>query len=92
MKKPIESGWESYRRLCVPATASAQQVDETRQAYFAGAAILHTTLMHCLSPGPGETAGDLRIMQALQDEVDKFGREIDLKVLGFTGNTSSRRQ
>lgn len=87
--KYIEEGWRNYRRLCVPRTATPEQVQEFRQAYFAGASILHLTVQKALSPGPGETAGDLHLMQAIQTELDAFGQALDRKIIG--GDPSAMR-
>lgn len=79
----IEHGWRSYRRLVVPADAPQVQVDETRQAFFAGAAILFTAILKVVSPGDDITDDDLRIMESLQHEIDDFGKTLDAKVLGL---------
>lgn len=84
--KFIEQGWQAYRRLVLPAVPPVQD-EMLRQAFFAGAAILHTTILRALSPGPDETDADLQVMTDLQAEVDAFGLELDAKVLG-----SGRRQ
>lgn len=80
--KLIENGWNSYRRYVVPAEAGEQQVRETRQAFFAGAAILQALIMRKLSPGRDEiTAEDMAMMAAIQAELDAFGQQLDLDLL-----------
>lgn len=82
--KYIERGWDSYRKMVVPADAPQVQIDETRQAFYAGAAILFTTLMQpgVLDPGIEETPNDLKKMADLQAEIDAFGQQLDKRVFG----------
>lgn len=81
--KYIERGWLSYRELAVPADAGEVQVKETKQAFYAGASILFTTLMQpgVLDPGTEETDADMKKMADLQAEIDAFGQALDKKVL-----------
>lgn len=78
--KFIEQGWQRYRHMVLPACPPIAD-DMARQAYFAGAAVLHQTIMNALSPGAGETPGDLRVMAYLQAEIDRFGAALDRRVL-----------
>jgi hypothetical protein len=83
----INNAWLSYRANVMPKHAGTIQVMETRQAFFAGAAILFTALTGPMldgEPGDGDiepTEMDLAKMQEIQDEIDKFGAELDLKIL-----------
>lgn len=88
MSKPkfIESGWDSYRQIVVPADASEAQVRDTRRAFFGGAAILFQTIMLAMGPGTEESEADLRFMESIQAEVDEFGLEIDLELLPVKGH------
>lgn len=81
--KYIERGWLSYRAMVVPADAGEVQVNETKQAFYAGASILFTTLMQpgVLDPGLEETENDMKKMADLQAEIDAFGQLLDKKVL-----------
>lgn len=80
--KYIEGGWDSYRKMCVPADASDVQVSECRQAFFAGAAVLFSTIMVVLDPGTEPTEADLRRMGDVQAEIDGFGQELDKRAFG----------
>lgn len=82
-QKLIQRAFESYRRYVMPAEAGEVQVRETRQAFFAGAAVLQTTIMRKLSPtGPDEiTAEDMALMSAIQAELDEFGHQLDVDLL-----------
>lgn len=80
--KYIQDGWDSYRRMCVPDGASESQLRETRQAFFAGAAVLFSAIMVTLDPGTEPTDNDMRRMSDLQNEVDAFGQELDKRAFG----------
>lgn len=80
-KQFIERGWESYRRMVVPADAGAVQLQETKQAFFAGAAILWQAIKLSLDPGGETTDADIQRMQAVQDELDGFGQQLDARYL-----------
>ena len=62
--------------------APEEKVNELRQAYFSGAAVLFTTLMAFLDPGLEETESDMKKMADLQEEIDRFGMSLDRKFLG----------
>ena len=70
--KAIARGWDSYRTTVVPIHASKVQVNETRQAFYAGAAILYETIMRMLDPGEDATEADMQRMVDLQMELDEF--------------------
>jgi len=81
MNKYIENGWSNYRRMFLK-DAPEEKVNELRQAYFSGAAVLFTTLMAFLDPGLEETESDMKKMADLQEEIDRFGMSLDRKFLG----------
>ena len=70
----IESGWLDYRKKVVPASASAVQVDETRNGFYAGAFHLLATIMEQAEPGTEPTAADLKMMEEIQAEFEAFIR------------------
>ena len=80
--KLIAAGWESYLRNVVPADAPPIQVKETRQAFYAGAAILFEVLMKALDPGDEPTDRDLQRMADLQKELDEYGQSLDRELFG----------
>lgn len=80
--KHIEAGWQSYLKLVVPAGASAVQIRETRQAFFAGAAILMQKIMLIMDEDREPTAKDMEHMAAIQKELDDFGQQIDRRFFG----------
>ena len=85
----IKRAWKGYRATVMPKGASQRQVNETRLAFYAGASVLFATMTseHFFDDeGEGDidpTGDDLAKMQAIQDEVDGFGAELDLAVLGI---------
>jgi len=79
--KFIELGWNSYRSMVIPDDAPDIQVKESRQAFFAGATILFEGLMGALDSGEEPTEADMQRMAAIQDKIDEFGQELDVKYL-----------
>ncbi|TFH40740.1 MAG: hypothetical protein E4H01_16075, partial [Lysobacterales bacterium] len=77
--KLIERAWQSYRVNVVPHDAGEVQLKETRNAFYAGAAILFTTLTSETfldDDGGGSidpTIDDLLKMEMIQEEIDEFG-------------------
>jgi hypothetical protein len=82
--KHIEAGWQSYLKLVVPANASPVQISETRQAFFAGAAILMQKIMLIMDEDREPTPQDMAHMAAIQKELDEFGAQIDRRFFGPT--------
>lgn len=80
--KYIEKGWDSYRKLLVEAGAGEIQIKETRQAFFAGAAVLFESIMRGLDPGDEETENDMQRMTDIANELHEFGRSLDQKYFG----------
>ena len=80
-KKLIARAWESYLRTVIPKDAGAVQIKESRQAFFAGSAVLFQTIMMVLEPGAEPTNHDMRVMDDLQHEINAFGQELDAAVL-----------
>jgi len=78
--KYIKQGWDSYYKLVIPPDAPDIQVSETKQAFYAGAAILFQALMRTLDPGEKETDADMQRMSDLQAEIYEFGQLLDKKI------------
>ncbi len=76
----IETAWRRYRDHTVPTLAGDVQVRETRKAFFAGAAILHTLIMENQAASDNVTDDELQAMVAkLEDILDEI-REFDLSL------------
>lgn len=82
MRTYIEDAWQSYRKAVVPPGASEVQVNETRQAFKAGAAVLFHTVMNALDEDAEPTTADIEFMGALQQEIDNIGLKLDRDLLG----------
>ncbi|MGI9251022.1 MAG: hypothetical protein ACR2PR_07465 [Pseudohongiellaceae bacterium] len=85
MEKPIAKLWAGFEAAVVPPGAGKVQRDETRLAFYAGACSLWALMQGDQffdqdSDGLDPTADDMASMMALQEEVDTFGAELDLRV------------
>lgn len=74
--KKLQTGWESYRALCIPPNASATQVSESRKAFYGGAAILFGTLIGSVDGGDEPTQGDMDMMDGIAAELREFRDEM----------------
>jgi hypothetical protein len=71
--KLIEAGWISLRIAVIDKDASPLQLEEMRNAFFAGAQHLFASMLAVLDPGSEEpTANDLRRMELIADELQAF--------------------
>jgi len=68
----IEAGWLSLRVMAVPPDAPQVQVDEMRNAFFAGAQHLFSSIMGVMDPESEPTDADLRRMDLIASELDAF--------------------
>ena len=74
----IRRAWESYREIVVPPDAGVVQVEESRQAFYAGATALFYLLTKqsdqggILTPGLEAEAADLATMDGLEGELKAF--------------------
>ena len=73
----LETEWASYRTAVVPKDAGEIQVEETRRAFYAGAAALYSVVMRMLEPGAEATEQDLANMVELNAELLEFGMSVD---------------
>jgi hypothetical protein len=78
----IERAWTSYAAMFLPASAEPVQRYETRKAFYAGASVLFHAMLRALEDGDDATENDLALMDDLNAEIDAFGAEIDVAVLG----------
>jgi hypothetical protein len=84
--KLIEAGWVSLRIMAVPLNAPPVQLEEMRNAFMAGAQHLFSSMMTILDPGTEETPDDMRRMGLIADELEAFGRELELRVARAGGS------
>lgn len=77
--KLIEAGWVGLRLAAVPLDAPAIQLDEMRNAFFAGAQHLYSSIMTILDPGAEPTDNDLRRMELIHNELQGFIQDFELR-------------
>lgn len=68
----IEAGWQSLRTLSLPADAPPMQLEEMRNAFFAGAHHVFGTMINMLDPDKEPTDNDLRRMSMIHSELTQF--------------------
>lgn len=83
--KLIEAGWVSMRLAAVPLDAPAIQLEEMRNAFFAGAQHLFSSIMTILEPGEEPTEADLRRLYLINDELQWFIKDFSARRLETKG-------
>lgn len=68
----IEAGWQSLRTLSLPADVPALQLEEMRNAFFAGAQHVFGTMINMLDPDKEPTENDLCRMSMIHSELTQF--------------------
>ena len=75
----IEAGWVGLKLVSVPENASDTQITEMRNAFFAGAQHLWGSIMTMLDPESEATEGDLKKMDLINQELERFLAEFKAK-------------
>lgn len=70
--KLIEAGWVGYRLAVMSLDAPAIQIEECKIAFMAGAQHLFSSVVSILDPGDEPTDADLRRMDMIHAELQKF--------------------
>lgn len=83
--KLIEAGWISLRLAAVPLDAPAIQLEEMRNAFFAGAQHLFSSIMTILDDGPDATDKDLNRMDLIDQELREFIEDFSMRRLPTGG-------
>jgi len=73
--KIIEAGWIGLKMMSVPKDAGETQLREMRNAFFAGAQHLFSSILTMLDSGPNETEADLSRMDLIDKELRSFIKE-----------------
>lgn len=68
----IEAGWQSLRLMTLGPDASERQLDDLRNAFFAGAQHIFFSIMTMLEPGEEGTDNDLRRLSQINNELERF--------------------
>lgn len=77
----IEAGFRAMLHVSYPGLVPLpdRQFDELRAAYFAGAQHLFATMISMLDPGTEETEDDMRRMDLIHNELERFIDEYKTK-------------
>jgi hypothetical protein len=73
--KIIGAGWAGYHLLVIPANAPQVQVDESRNAFYAGAQHLFGSLMSILTDDAEPTEGEILRIARIDEELKLFVAE-----------------
>jgi hypothetical protein len=68
----IDAGWTGFRIACDLHDAPKHQLEFGREAFFAGAQHLFAAIMGTLDPEAEPTDADLRRMDLINDELQRF--------------------
>jgi hypothetical protein len=83
----IEAGWVGLRIACQLEDAPKIQLDEMRNAFFAGAQhVFHSITGGLLDPGSEPTDADLRRMDQIDQELRRFITEFSARNLPTSGS------
>lgn len=82
----IEAGWISLRIAAVPMGAPPTQIDEMRNAFFAGAQHLFSSIMLMMAEGDDVEDQDLSTLEKIQQELDEFIQVYQLTHLNSEGS------
>ncbi len=77
--KIIESGWVGFHLAAIPLGEPAIQLEEMRGAFFAGAHHLFCSMMAIMEPEEEPTEADLRRMSLINDELQSFIQDFELR-------------
>lgn len=73
----IEAGWVGLSIAAIPATAPPEQLEMMREAFFAGAAHLWSSINSVLEAGEEPTANDLMRMDQINNELSGFMKDYE---------------
>ena len=79
-RSSIAAAWASYERTVIPTQAGMLHREESRLAFYAGAATLFYSIMKSLDAGDEPTEADLARMDAIRAEIDGFAAAFDAEV------------
>ena len=84
--KLIEAGWISLRIACELEDAPKIQLEEMRNAFFAGAQHLFSSIMTILDPGADPTDKDLERMDLIDKELRAFINDFTIRNIPTGGS------
>lgn len=71
-RKLIEAGWIGYAEHVLPSGANPVQVQETRRAFYAGAAHLFDAITRAVGPDSVSEDDGVVVFDGVQAEIDEF--------------------
>jgi hypothetical protein len=72
-QRRVGEAWERYRRECIPNVAGAVQIEESRRAFYAGAAMLFDALTSGIpADGKEPTDEDMAVVESICAEFDEY--------------------
>lgn len=77
--KLVEAGFIGYRLAVMDPNAPADQLEECKLAFFAGAQHLFASLMTVFDASEEPTEADLNKMNLIHDELQNFAEQIMLR-------------
>ena len=84
--KIIEAGFVGYRVLAMSPDAPQIQIDECRFAFMAGAQHLFGSINAIMDADREPTANDMRRMDQINDELNRFVAEMQRRFAQTKGN------
>jgi hypothetical protein len=84
--KLIEAGWVGLRLAAVPLDAPKIQLEEMRNAFFAGAQHLFSSIMTILEPDAEPTDKDMERMDLIDKELRAFINDFSMRNLKTGGS------
>jgi hypothetical protein len=82
----VEAGWIGLRIACDLHDAPKQQLDDMRNAFFAGAQHTFHSIMNILEPGAEPTEADLKRMTNIDRELRRFIEDFEVKRIPTVGS------
>jgi hypothetical protein len=82
----IEAGWQALKAVWLHPDSPPEQVDQARQAFFAGAQHLFGSIMGILDPGEEPTEADYKRMDLISAELDAFIKDFELRHVPTAGS------
>lgn len=74
--KHVENAWRRYAERVLPTDASPVQVQETRRAFYGGAASLLAVMVRNVSAGDDITPADETLMESIDAEINQFFADV----------------
>jgi hypothetical protein len=84
--KLIEAGWVGLRLAAVPLDAPKVQLEEMRNAFFAGAQHIFSSIMTILEPDAEPTDKDLERMDLIDKELRAFINDFTIRHVPTSGS------